>query len=181
MKLDGTGKRPEYSGLWTFGGFFRNLVFNGWHPIVPWLSFFLIGALLSRCELDSRRVQVYLLLAGAGTFAVVTALSGWLTGWADSIDQELRYFFTTDPVPPMPLFVAAGAGAACAVTGLCLLLEPPLRSLRLLGWLTPAGRQTLSLYIAHIVLATLQIIHTSHNFGIWSYPQSIFEYVAVLV
>lgn len=33
----------EYAGIWTLEGFARNLLFNGFHPIFPWLSFFLIG------------------------------------------------------------------------------------------------------------------------------------------
>ena len=45
-----------------------------------------------------------------------------------------------------------GMGAASALTGLCLLLNPTARGSGLLGWVAPAGRQTLTLYIAHIVI-----------------------------
>ena len=30
-----------YSGFWTIDGFIRNLFFNGFHPVFPWLGFFL--------------------------------------------------------------------------------------------------------------------------------------------
>jgi len=33
----------SYSGFWTPAGFVRNLFFNGWHPVVPWLGFLLFG------------------------------------------------------------------------------------------------------------------------------------------
>ena len=28
-----------YNGFWTISGFFKNLFFNGFHPIFPWISF----------------------------------------------------------------------------------------------------------------------------------------------
>ena len=145
-------KTADYFDIWTVGGFFRNLVFNGWHPIVPWLALFFVGVLLGRMQLDSRKTQAGLFVGGLVVFTAVSVLSHWLTGIAGGVDPELRYFFTTDPVRPMPLFIAAGAAAACAVTGLCLLAEPVLRTLRIIDWFTPAGRQTLSLYIAHILV-----------------------------
>jgi uncharacterized membrane protein YeiB len=142
----------SYSGLWTVRGFLRNLFLNGWHPIIPWMVFFLVGILLSRITLGSRKVQSVLLLAGVAVFAMTLFLAGLLTEAASALDPELHYFFTTAPIPPMPLFVAAGCSIACAVIGLCLIAEPWLKSWRLLELITPAGRQTLTIYIAHIVI-----------------------------
>jgi len=33
----------EYLDFWTPVGFIRNLLFNGYHPLFPWICFFLIG------------------------------------------------------------------------------------------------------------------------------------------
>jgi uncharacterized membrane protein YeiB len=52
----------------------------------------------------------------------------------------------------MPLYMLAGIGAATAVTGLCLLVSDRLEAWGVLKLITPAGRQTLTLYIVHILL-----------------------------
>ena len=41
----------SYEGIATPAGFARNLFFNGWHPVLPWLSFLLFGMVLGRLEL----------------------------------------------------------------------------------------------------------------------------------
>ena len=33
----------DYLDFWTVEGFFRNLFFNGFHPVVPWTAFMLFG------------------------------------------------------------------------------------------------------------------------------------------
>ena len=53
-----------YSGFWTIDGFARNLFFNGFHPILPWLGFFLLGILLSRASLRERQVQIKMITWG---------------------------------------------------------------------------------------------------------------------
>ncbi len=142
----------SYEGLWTVDGYLRNLVFNGWHPVIPWIAFFLGGVLLSRARLHDRKVQCRLLVAGTAGFTGALLVSALLSAWSATIDPELHYLFSAAPIPPMPLFVIAGSAIACAVIGLCLLLAPWLNSIGILELLTPAGRQTLTLYIAHIVI-----------------------------
>ena len=141
-----------YAGLWTPRGFVRNLFFNGWHPLLPWFAFILFGIFLSRLELRSRYVQQWLLLGGSFAYMSVAFLSQQLVESIAVIDVDAASLFTTHPIPPMPLYMVSGGSAACAVIGMCLLLESPLRSLWLLDVLTVPGRQTLTLYIAHIVI-----------------------------
>ncbi len=141
-----------YSDFWSPAGFIRNLFFNGWHPVIPWLGFLLLGIVLSRLKLAERGVQHRLILFGVSAFVIAEALSLALTGALNAIDPELGIFATTEPVPPMPLYLLAGSGAASAVIGLCLRFSDQLEKLGLLHVVTPAGRQTLSLYIAHILV-----------------------------
>lgn len=54
----------EYAGLWQWPGAARNLLFNGFHPLLPWLCFFLLGMLLARLQLSQPRVQRALLVLG---------------------------------------------------------------------------------------------------------------------
>ena len=141
-----------YADFWTPTGFLRNLFFNGWHPVVPWLGFLLFGVILSRTALAVRRVQIRLVLSGAVALIAAATLSALLTPLATALDPALSALTSTSPVPPMPLYTLAGLGAAALVIGLCLLGRDLAARLGLLALVTPAGRQTLTLYLAHILL-----------------------------
>lgn len=141
-----------YHDFWTLKGFLRNLFFNGWHPVVPWLAFLLFGIALSRFNLGNRMIQLKLFIGGVVLFILVSVSSYWLVKMVQPVDAEAIYLFTTSPIPPMPLYMLAGGSIACAIIGLCLLLEPILNKLHLLNFFTAAGRQTLTLYIAHIII-----------------------------
>lgn len=141
-----------YSGFWTASGFIRNLFFNGWHPVIPWLGFLLFGIILSRVALGERSTQVRLIAGGAVAFAAAEGLSLLLTPQIAHIDPELVSLVTTEPVPPMPLYMLAGIGAACIAVGICLLFADRLAAMGILRIFVPAGRQTLTLYIAHILV-----------------------------
>ncbi len=141
-----------YSGFWTPVGFIRNLFFNGWHPVIPWLGFLLFGIILSRIPLSTRATQLKLIAGGAIAFVVTEGLSALLKAQLTPIAPELAGLATTEPVPPMPLYTLAGLGAACVVVGVCLLISDRLRAMGVLRLVVPAGRQTLTLYIGHILV-----------------------------
>ncbi len=141
-----------YAGFWTPVGFVRNLFFNGWHPVIPWLGFLLFGIILSRISLAEHATQLKLIAGGAIAFVVVEGSSALLIAQLAPIAPELAELATTEPVPPMPLYTLAGLGAACVVVGVCLLISDRLKAMGVLRLLVPAGRQTLTLYIAHILV-----------------------------
>ncbi|VAX09286.1 hypothetical protein MNBD_GAMMA26-369 [hydrothermal vent metagenome] len=141
-----------YHDLWTLKGFARNLIFNGWHPLVPWLAFFLLGILLSRLRLDDRTVQLQLLVFGSLVFGATSFASYGLMAAIATIDAEAVVLFSTEPMPPAPLYMLAGGSAASMLIGLCLLLEPQMKSSGVLHIFTTPGRQTLTLYAGHIIV-----------------------------
>lgn len=141
-----------YSDFWTPVGFVRNLFFNGWHPVVPWLGFLLFGIALSRILLAERATQAKMVIFGAAGVAVAELSSRLLASQFAVIDPELAVLATTSPIPPMPLYLLAGIGAASIVIGICLLLSDSLKTIGVLDLVVPAGRQTLTLYIAHILV-----------------------------
>ncbi len=139
-----------YLGFWTGTGFVRNLFFNGWHPVVPWLAFLLWGILLARLDLYTAKTRLWILASHGLIFVTASCLSFWFSGLVSAYDPEAALLFTTDPLPPMPLYILAGGGAAGMVAALCLLIAPYLGRLGVLNWFTRPGRQTLTLYVAHI-------------------------------
>ena len=141
-----------YSGFWTLDGFIRNLFFNGFHPIFPWLGFFLLGIVLSRTLLNDRKVQIKLIIWGLAAVVCSEMMGFILSGYVIPADSEMQFLATTDSMPPLPFYFFAASGAALLVIGVCLLLSESFRGTRMFSFISPAGRQTLTLYILHIVI-----------------------------
>jgi uncharacterized protein len=141
----------SYADFWQPAGFMRHLLFNGFHPLLPWLAFFLWGMALARLPLHSARTQTKLMFFGllvfAGCLALREPLRLHLPGWQDLLGIGLG------PLPPGPLYVFSAAGLATALIGACLRWSQGFSGS---GWRLPAlqalGRCTLSVYVAHIVV-----------------------------
>lgn len=142
----------HYEGFWTPIGFIRNLFFNGWHPVIPWFAFLLFGIWLARLNLREKMVQWALIDFGGLTLIFASQSSKYIMAVVSTIDPELPLLFSTSPVPPLPFYMVVGASFACVVIGLCLRLELYLRRLGVLAIFAKTGRQTLTLYIAHIFI-----------------------------
>jgi len=136
----------HYTDFWTLEGFLRHTFFNGWHPVFPWAAFLLFGMWLGRRRLDRRGAQWALVLAGGGVAALAALPATWVA------HPDLRAVFGTAPIPPGPFYMLGGAGSAAALIGATLLAKPWLTRLGVAGWLAAPGRQTLTLYVAHILL-----------------------------
>ena len=141
-----------YSGFWTIDGFARNLFFNGFHPILPWLGFFLLGILLSRASLRERQVQIKMITWGLAAIIFSEIMSFILSGYLIPTDSELQFLVMTESMPPMPLYFLAASGSAFLVIGLCLVVSERLRDSNVYSLISPAGTQTLTLYILHIIV-----------------------------
>ncbi|WP_170770007.1 DUF418 domain-containing protein [Ruegeria lacuscaerulensis] len=135
-----------YNDLWTLPGFLRNAVFNGWHPVLPWAAFLLIGMAIGRSELHTICIQHRLIMWGFGA-AVLAMFPSMLVK-----DPDLVAYLGTDSIPPGPFYILAGTGSACVVIGLLLKLWPKLKRLGVASALTAPGRISLTLYVAHILI-----------------------------
>lgn len=145
-------KELVYTDFWTLQGFIRNLFFNGWHPVFPWISFLLIGFLFSRLKLDCQKIQLILIGSGTTLLVGVELISYLLSIYLQTIDPVLVDLFTTKPIPPMPLYILTGIGSASLIIGVCLFMEKWLRNSAIFSLVMSAGQQTLTLYIAHIII-----------------------------
>ena len=141
-----------YSGFWTINGFTRNLFFNGFHPVFPWLGFFLLGILMSRVLLKKRQVQIKMISWGLIAIIFSEIMSFIISGYVIPADSELQFLFMTDSMPPMPLYFLAASGSALLTIGLCLLVSEKFRESKFYSLITPAGTQTLTLYVLHIIV-----------------------------
>ncbi len=142
----------SYIGFWTIDGFTRNLLFNGFHPVFPWLGFFLLGILLSRTALHGRKVQIKMMMWGLVAVTLSEVISFISSGYLIPAESELQFLVTTDSMPPMPFYFLAASGSAILMIGLCLFLSERFAETSLYCLISPAGKQTLTLYILHIVV-----------------------------
>lgn len=133
----------QYRDAWTLTGAIRNLFFNGFHPVFPWIVFLLAGMALGRMALHHLNVQCAIVAAGLAflILAMLISRSFHLSPY--------RWLLASTPMPPGPVYLLTGLGSALAVTGACLVMA---RWQVFLSSVLTAGRMTLSLYVAHILL-----------------------------
>ncbi len=147
----------DYADFWTFPGFARNTLFNGFHPLFPWIAFLFVGLWLGRRLAAGRRNLKTLFWLGFITAIAAETASRLIirtVRWSESsIDLETaKALFSTESMPPSVFYILAAGGTALAV--ICL-------SLGVAGrwptawWVKPlaaTGRLALTLYVAHVVI-----------------------------
>jgi len=147
----------QYAEFWTMGGMFRHIFFNGFHPVLPWLSFLTFGMVMGRSNfaesLIRRRWLVFgifmTIIAETGSWLLIESLS---TN-AGALDREtISSVFGTAPMPPMPLYMFAGIGVACIVISLSVSLGEISSAKKILSPLISTGQIALTLYVAHVVI-----------------------------
>ncbi|MGL1920422.1 MAG: DUF418 domain-containing protein [Hyphomicrobiales bacterium] len=146
----------EYVGFFTLEGGIRNLFYNGWHPVIPWLAFLLFGVMLSRINLTSKKIQLTMIGAGIFITLICYTLSAqiiqnlFVSG--DKQLLELIPVFSMGPVPATILYMVGASATACALIAASIIFAKKFAKLSLVKAINVAGRQTLTLYIAHIYL-----------------------------
>ena len=147
----------SYMGLGTPAGMIRHLFFNGFHPVFPWTAFLFVGMVVGRLDMRDTGVRRQVLRWGVAV-AVLAEVTSWglirlLSAGQSPTDLEnIAAVFGTEPMPPVPLYVLAGAGTACAVIVACIALGERFETAT---WLKPfiaTGQLALTLYVAHVVL-----------------------------
>ena len=143
----------SYLDFWTPLGFARNLMFNGWHPIIPWLAFFSFGVFLAKTDLTCKANAWRLVGVGAIGVIAIPLLSKLLISVMTPIaGTKIATILSTSPIPPGPLYMLNGICAAILVIGLCLLLPSTVFQNTFIKTLCRTGQMALTLYFAHIVI-----------------------------
>jgi len=137
----------EYTDFWSLTGFLRNSFFNGFHPIFPWASFLVIGLWIGRLQLSRNSVQMSLFVSGLIITVFTYVLETILIA-----NSEWAEMFTFAPIPPNPLYVLTATRSALFVLGCALWIAPKIESFELTQSILKAGRMSLTLYFAHILL-----------------------------
>lgn len=142
----------EYTDFWTVEGFLRNLLFNGYHPIFPWICFFLLGMIIGRFELTNKNlvermgfISFSLLLFFEITSRVLLQSS------LKILDIEsASYLFQTGPIPPNLFYLTSNASSAVLIVVISIYVTRKFSGNWLVRALISTGQLSLTHYVSHV-------------------------------
>ncbi|KEK25081.1 DUF418 domain-containing protein [Bacillus gaemokensis] len=157
----------NYVDFWSVEGFLRNLFFNGYHPIFPWFSFFLIGMLIGRMDLHNKNIRNKLLIISLIITTTTELLSKTLTHFfIPYIGKEASIFlFNTGPILPNVLYILSATGSALILLILCLYITERYEKSWFIESIIKTGQLTLTHYVSHVILGigTLILLNRLEN------------------
>lgn len=160
----------EYLDFWTFEGFFRNLFYNGFHPVIPWVSFMMVGLWFGKKDLHNEAfVKKSMLISGSLfilTQAISLALIGVLAEGSPEAWKELQQVLGTDPMPPLPIYMISGSSIAIFTISAGILVSNWLSENVVITALYKTGQLALTFYVAHVIIGMGAIeIFSPENLG----------------
>lgn len=143
----------SYTDLWTLTGFIRNLLFNGFHPVIPWLAFIFAGLWLGRQNLSNKRLRWRIFLLSTAVYVGLQAYSQYLLhqDWGIPTEDVIA-LFGTQPMPPLPLYMFSAIALSFSIIIACVYLAERYQQQAWLQVLVITGQMALTHYVAHIVL-----------------------------
>lgn len=150
-----------YTDFWTLNGFLRNLIYNGFHPVLPWSAFMLFGLWYGRHDLNDDKFLKKSLWVSLVIFITIQLLSGALlhllsAGSPESI-VTLTPILGTDPMPPMPMYMINGISISIVLISSCILLAKRYQNNLVINALNKTGQLALTFYVAHVIIGIVVI------------------------
>lgn len=154
-----------YEGFWTFQGFFRNMFYNGWNPVFPWLAYFMLGFYLGRLDWTNKQVQIKTFGTGFVLFVGTTLIQVFSTHL--TTNEDLLFFINADYLPPFLPFILSTAGFDLMLIAGFMYLGLYVSESKFAQDLAKTGQMTLTHYISHIILGMtlFSLIVEQNNFG----------------
>ncbi len=145
-------KTFEYQGFWEWEGFLRNLFYNGFHPLIPWVAFMIFGMWLGRHDLHNKVWVKSVMRWSAGVFILCQVTSGVLMFLLEGTVEDAQYLVGVSPMPPMPLYMLNGLSIAGFVISGSILLAWQMAGSQIIVVLRRIGELALTFYVAHVVI-----------------------------
>lgn len=146
----------DYAGFWTVKGFLRNLIFNGFHPLIPWVAFMLFGFAFGKMNLSDPKFLKKSFWFSLLVFISIQFVS--IIGAPIFVSSpDVQIFFLTDPMPPLPLYMFNGISFAVLITTASILLANHFPFSRIIASLNKTGQLALTFYVAHVVIGMAAI------------------------
>ncbi len=145
----------EYSGFFTIKGFLRNLFFNGFHPVFPWIAFLLTGLWIGRFNFNDIKTRKKVLIISLCLFIVFKALSMLclhLFSGESALNIDIEFIFGTEPMPPMFFYMTTAASLAVFVITLSVYITEKFHDTLFIRQMISTGQLALSNYFFHIII-----------------------------
>lgn len=146
----------EYVDFWTFKGFFRNLFFNGFHPVFPWTAFMLIGLWFGKQNLNNTSFVKKVAWISLFIFIVIQIISklaiSFLSDESFTVTEELESILGTDPMAPLPIYMISGSSISIFIISTCILISRNFENNFIIKALKKTGQLALTFYVAHVIL-----------------------------
>jgi len=133
-----------YADMWSVPGYFRQMFFNGFHPVFPWLAFVTFGLALGGDVLQQVKMQKRMIYCGlAGTL---------LCSCFVAMGIPSRFF------PPDTLFILLGFSVAVWVIGFSLFITSTGLLSSVIRSIANMGRLALSHYVGHVIVGIVPVM-----------------------
>lgn len=148
----------HYQGFWTAEGMARRIIFNGFHPVLPWCSFLLLGMWLGRQDFNSASVRKNLLKISLITWALTELIFTLIRFFLANNKilnlplEHINFLFSTSIIPPLPQYMLAAGSLAVALIVVCLNTGERFNDSVLIQTLSKTGQLSLTIYIAHVLI-----------------------------
>ncbi len=139
---------------WTPMGMIRSLLYNGFHPALPWAAFLLVGMWLGRQDVTNPVFRRRMMGVSIGALILAEVASLALIGMTTPAlgAETAALLFGREVLPPMPLYVLSAGSSALLVIMVMIELGRHLQG----GWLwrvlVTTGQLALTLYLSHILI-----------------------------
>ncbi len=152
----------EYTDFFTINGFFRNLFFNGFHPVFPWVAFLLIGIWVGRIDFNNTKKRNIFAISSLIVFIVFKTISILLVGLSNTLSpkeaEELYYLFGTSPMPPMFFYMITASSLSIFIIAISVFIGQKFSNTLFVKHVVSAGQLALSNYFFHIIIGMLGIL-----------------------
>lgn len=173
----------SYTDFWTIKGFLRNLFFNGFTPVFPWVAFLLIGIWFGRLNIRDTALRTRVLIVAFIIAVTTEVVSRVLITMA--LPSVNPFLFSTEAFPPFPLFVVAAASEAIVLIILCINFTEKFSKNFLIKPIAYTGQMVLTNYVSHVVigmglLETLNMMSDQTLFFSIFYATSFFVFSVLI-
>ena len=145
----------EYVDFWTLKGFFRNLFFNGFHPVIPWVTFMIVGLWYGKQNLYDPSFIKKSIWASLLVFIITLFFSYSLQLIFADFNlfntEDIRSLFGTNPMPPFPLYMISGSSIAIFIISTSIFISNKLSKNKLILALKKMGQLALTFYVTHVI------------------------------
>ncbi|MBB4119006.1 putative membrane protein YeiB [Mesonia hippocampi] len=143
----------QYNDLWTINGFTRNLFYNGWNSMFPWLAYFTLGMYLGRLDWSKSQVQKKTSIVGGVIYFSIVFLQVVVNQY--STDKELLEFINADYLPPFLPFLLSTIGIGLMLIAFFMYISKFIEEKSIVRNIAKTGQMTLTHYILHLTLGVI--------------------------